>query len=146
MQGSASESNFFTIQRENIRPSKKEMNNAVTIQSKLPDVCSYAKNQYVSLSLTNRKSSVHLHALYSPRITLRTFTPRRDQLVICGQYILRRQNERDVGHIKVSLYLCKWRRNPHRFSERLLFRIRQWDQELKNATHGEENAPIKWSQ
>jgi hypothetical protein len=113
------------------------MNNAVTIQSKLPDVCSYDKNQYVSLSLTNRKSSVHLHALYSPRITLRTFTPRRDQLVICGQYILRRQNERDVGHIKVSLYLCKWRRNPHRFSERLLFRIRQWDQELKYAKHGE---------
>jgi hypothetical protein len=32
----------------------------------------------VSLSLTNRKSSVHLHTLYSPR---------RDQLVICGQYL-----------------------------------------------------------
>jgi hypothetical protein len=43
-------------------------------------------NNYVSLSLTNSKSSVHLHALYSPRIALRTFTPRRDQLVICGQY------------------------------------------------------------
>jgi hypothetical protein len=43
-------------------------------------------NHYVSLSLTKRKSSVHLHALYSPRTALRTFTPRRDQLVICGQY------------------------------------------------------------
>jgi hypothetical protein len=37
--------------------------------------------------LTNRKSSVHLHALYSSRTELRTFTPRRDQLVVCGQYI-----------------------------------------------------------
>jgi hypothetical protein len=30
-------------------------------------------NHYVSLPLTNRKSSVHLHALYSPRTALRTF-------------------------------------------------------------------------
>jgi hypothetical protein len=37
------------------------MNKAV-IRSKLPDVCSWAVNQYVSLSLTNSKSSVHLHA------------------------------------------------------------------------------------
>jgi hypothetical protein len=43
-------------------------------------------NHYVCLSLTNRKSSVHLHALNSPRTAPRTFTPRRDQLVICGQY------------------------------------------------------------
>jgi hypothetical protein len=43
-------------------------------------------NHYVSLSLTNRKSSVHLHALYSPRTALRTFTSRWDKLVICGQY------------------------------------------------------------
>jgi hypothetical protein len=42
---------------------------------------------YVSLSLTNTMSSVHLHALYSHRTALRTFTPRRDQLVICGQYV-----------------------------------------------------------
>jgi hypothetical protein len=41
-------------------------------------------NHYVFSSLTNKKSSVHLHALYSPRTALRTFTPRRDQLVICG--------------------------------------------------------------
>jgi hypothetical protein len=41
-------------------------------------------NHYVSLSLTNMKSSVHLHALYSPRTALRTFTPRRDQLVMCS--------------------------------------------------------------
>jgi hypothetical protein len=72
---------FVTIQRENIRPSKKEMNKSVTML-KLPDVCSWAMNHYVSLSLTNRKSSVHLHALYSPRTALRAFTPRRDQLVI----------------------------------------------------------------
>jgi hypothetical protein len=46
-------------------------------------------NHYVFLSLTNIKSSVHLHALCHPpppRSALRTFTPRRDQLVICGQY------------------------------------------------------------
>jgi hypothetical protein len=44
-------------------------------------------NHYFSLSLTNRKSSVHLHALYSHRTALRAFTPHRDLLVICGQYI-----------------------------------------------------------
>jgi hypothetical protein len=55
---------------------------------KLLDVCSYAMNHYVSLSLTNRKSSVHVHALYSLRTALRTFTPRRDRLVICGQYVV----------------------------------------------------------
>jgi hypothetical protein len=49
---------------------------------KLPDVCSYVMNYYVTLSLTNRKSSVRLHALYSPLTALRTFTPRRDQLLI----------------------------------------------------------------
>jgi hypothetical protein len=38
MQGSASEVMFATIQRENIRPSKKEMNKAVTML-KMPDVC-----------------------------------------------------------------------------------------------------------
>jgi hypothetical protein len=37
MQGSSS----VTTQRENIHPSKKQMNKAVTMQSKLPDVCSY---------------------------------------------------------------------------------------------------------
>jgi hypothetical protein len=74
---------FVTIQRKNIRPSNKEINKAVTVL-KLPDVNSLAVNHYVSLSLTSRKCSVHLHALYSRRTALRTFTPRRDQLVICG--------------------------------------------------------------
>jgi hypothetical protein len=60
------------------------MNSAVTML-KLPDVCSWAMNHYVCLSLTNRKSFVHLRALYSPRTALRTFTPSRDELVICGQ-------------------------------------------------------------
>jgi hypothetical protein len=49
---------------------------------KLSDIFSWPMN-HVSLSLTNRKYSVHLHALYSPRTALRT--TRRDQLVICGQ-------------------------------------------------------------
>jgi hypothetical protein len=48
---------------------------------------------YVSLSLTNTMSSVHLHALYSHRTALRMFTPRRDQLVICGQYVSNRGNQ-----------------------------------------------------
>jgi hypothetical protein len=70
---------FATIQRGNICYSKKEMK-AVTIL-KLSDVCSYAMNHYVSLSLTNRKSSVHQHDLHSPRTALRTFTSCRDQLI-----------------------------------------------------------------
>jgi hypothetical protein len=76
---------FVNTQRENIHSSKKEINKIVTMP-KLPDVYSYAVNQHVTLSLTNRKSSVHLHSLYSPRTAVRTFAPRRDQLVICGQY------------------------------------------------------------
>jgi hypothetical protein len=44
-------------------------------------------NHYVTLALTNRKSSVHLHAVYSPRTALRTFTPRRDHLVVCLLYV-----------------------------------------------------------
>jgi hypothetical protein len=35
---------------------------------KQPGVCSYSVNHYVSLSVTNRKYSVHLHALYSPAL------------------------------------------------------------------------------
>jgi hypothetical protein len=65
---------FVTIQRENISPSKKEMNNAVTML-KLPDVYSLAMNHYVFLSLANRKSSVHLHALYSSHCTKDVYTP-----------------------------------------------------------------------
>jgi hypothetical protein len=77
---------FVTIQRENIHPSKKEMNKADTML-KLPDVCSHVMNHYVSLSPTNRKSAVNLHALNFPHTALKTFTPRRDQLVMCGQYV-----------------------------------------------------------
>jgi len=44
-------------------------------------------NHYVTLALTNRKFSVHLHALYSPRTALRMFTPRRDHLMVCLLYI-----------------------------------------------------------
>jgi hypothetical protein len=42
-------------------------------------------NNYVALLLTSRKSSVDLHAVNSPRTAQSTFTPRRDQIVICGQ-------------------------------------------------------------
>jgi hypothetical protein len=40
------------------------MNKAVT----MPDVCSWAMNYYVFLSLTNMKSSFHLYAVYSPTL------------------------------------------------------------------------------
>jgi hypothetical protein len=43
-------------------------------------------NHYVTLTLTNRKSSVHLHALYSPHTALRMFKPRRDHLMVCLLY------------------------------------------------------------
>jgi hypothetical protein len=43
---------------------------------------------HVCLSLTNRKFSVHLYALNSPHTALRTFTPLRDQFVICGHLCL----------------------------------------------------------
>jgi hypothetical protein len=66
---------FVTIQSEYIRPSKKEMNKAAT-KSKLPDVCTLAVNRYVSLLLTSRKSSVHLHAfLLPPLCTKEVYTP-----------------------------------------------------------------------
>jgi hypothetical protein len=44
-------------------------------------------NHYVTLALTNRKSSVHLHALYSPRTAVRMFTPRTDHLMVCLLYV-----------------------------------------------------------
>jgi hypothetical protein len=68
---------FVIVQRENIHPSNKEMNKTVTMQSKLPDVCSLAVNHYVSLSLTKMKSSVHLHAL---NCTNDFFTPQGSTL------------------------------------------------------------------
>jgi hypothetical protein len=43
-------------------------------------------NHYVTLALTNSKSCVYLHALYSPRTALRMFTPRRDHLMVCLLY------------------------------------------------------------
>jgi hypothetical protein len=65
MQGSASGSNVRYYPTWKHRPSKNEMNKAIS-KSKLPDVCSEAMNYYyVFLSLTNMKSSVHLHGLYS---------------------------------------------------------------------------------
>jgi hypothetical protein len=54
-------------------------------------------NHYVTLALTNRKSSVHLHALYSPRTALRMFTPRRDHLLFCLLYRAREVKSRLCG-------------------------------------------------
>jgi hypothetical protein len=55
-------------------------------------------NRHVSLSLTNRKSSVHLHALYLPRTALWMFTLRGDQLVTFGQYKYSSAPGTDKGH------------------------------------------------
>jgi hypothetical protein len=86
MQGSASGSNVHYYPTRKHSPLKERNEQGYYYNaSKLPDVCSEAINHYVSLPLTNSKSSVHLHALYSPHTALRTFTPRRDQLVISGQ-------------------------------------------------------------
>jgi hypothetical protein len=66
-------------------------------------------NHYVSLSLTNRKSSVHLCALYSQRTGLRTFTPRRDQFMICGQYVYNLLNVSVCDTRKRNaVNLCEW--------------------------------------
>jgi hypothetical protein len=54
-------------------------------------------NHYVTLALSNRKSPVHLHALYSPRTALRMFTPRRDHLMVCLLYLC-------FYHIKIHTY------------------------------------------
>jgi hypothetical protein len=111
--GSASGTNVVRYQRtwKHIRPSKKEMNKAVTIL-KLPGVCSLAINHCLSLSLTNRKSPVHLLALYSPRTAQRTFAARRDQHAICGQYA---GITKDIDGTHVARGLCaeipsSWRR------------------------------------
>jgi hypothetical protein len=64
-------------------------------------------NHYVSLLLSNRKSSVHLHGLYSARTALRTFTPRRDQLVICGQSFLRSVLQARLNNSRTPLYTHK---------------------------------------
>jgi hypothetical protein len=55
------------------------------MQSKLHDVCSWDMNHCGALSLTTRKSSVTLHALYSSGTALRTFKTCSVELVICGQ-------------------------------------------------------------
>jgi hypothetical protein len=81
MQGSANGSSVRYYPTRKHSP-LKERNEQVM---NMLDVCS-AMNRCVSLSLTNRKSSVHLHALCSPRTAVRTFTARWDQHVICGQY------------------------------------------------------------
>jgi hypothetical protein len=77
---------FVTIQCENIRPSKKEMDIAVTML-KLPNVCSYTINHYVYMSLTNRKSSVHLRSLCYLHCTKDVYTP-QGSIVICGKQLL----------------------------------------------------------
>jgi hypothetical protein len=76
MQVSASGNNVRYYPTWKHSPLKERKNKAVTML-KLPDVCNWAMNHYISLSLTSRKSSVHLHALYSPHTALRTFTPHR---------------------------------------------------------------------
>jgi hypothetical protein len=79
---------FVTIQRENIRPSKIEMNKAVTM---LPYCPMFAVMLWITTSpyrwpVRSFPSTCLLCTPPPPRTALRTFTPRRNQLVICGQY------------------------------------------------------------
>jgi hypothetical protein len=88
---------FFTIQRENILPSKKEINKAITmlITRKCALTLQNSNCPIFALKLWITTSPYRwpigslpsTYALYSPRTALWTFTPRRDQLVICGQYV-----------------------------------------------------------
>jgi hypothetical protein len=52
----------------------------------LPDVLQLGYESLRIFTLTSKKSSIHLFALYCRNTALRTSTPRRDQLVIYGQY------------------------------------------------------------
>jgi hypothetical protein len=54
-------------------------------------------NHYVTLALTSRKSSVHLHALYFPRTVLRMFTPRRDHLMVCLLYSIKQMSKEHLA-------------------------------------------------
>jgi hypothetical protein len=69
-------------------------------------------NHYVTLALTNMKSSLHLHALYSPRTALRMFTLRRDHLMVCLLYqrcdMLCRSLSRCFSELccDTNMYLC----------------------------------------
>jgi hypothetical protein len=78
IQGSGAEVMFVTIQRENIHRSNKEINKAVTML-KLSDVCTTSPYRWLIASLPSTCM------LCSPRTAVRTFTSRRDQLMICGE-------------------------------------------------------------
>jgi hypothetical protein len=76
---------FVTIQRENIRPLNKEMNKAVTSVTNCP---MFAVRLCITMSpyrwpIGSLPTTFMLLGLLLT--ALRTFTPRRDQLVICGQ-------------------------------------------------------------
>jgi hypothetical protein len=80
---------FVTIQRENIRPSKERNEQGCYDASKLSD---FLQLGYESLRLliADQYEVFRPPACFAlPPSAVRTFTPpppRRDQLVICGQY------------------------------------------------------------
>jgi hypothetical protein len=73
---------FVTIHRGNIRPSKKEMNKAVTML-KLP---MFVGRLRITTSLYRWPIGSLPSTCMVLHTALRTFIPRRDQLVICGYY------------------------------------------------------------
>jgi hypothetical protein len=80
MHSSGAEVMFVIIQRENICPSKKEMNKAGTML-KQPDVCSWLSIT-TSLYRWPIGSFPSTCMLGTARTALRMFTPRRDKLAI----------------------------------------------------------------
>jgi hypothetical protein len=75
MQGSASGSNVRYYPTWKHSPLKEKNEHGCYNCYKLPDVCIQVMSHYVFLSLINRKSSVHLLAVYSPRTALRILHP-----------------------------------------------------------------------
>jgi hypothetical protein len=75
MQDSASGSNVRYYPTWKHSPLKEKNEHGCYNCYKLPDVCNQVMSHYVFLSLINRISSVHLHAVYSPRTALRILHP-----------------------------------------------------------------------
>jgi hypothetical protein len=84
---------FVTVQRENIRPSKKEMDKALTpLTLQNPNCPMFAVRLWIATS-RYRSPVGSLPSTYSLRTVLRALTPCRNQLVISGHYMYTRLRE-----------------------------------------------------
>jgi hypothetical protein len=107
---------FITIQRENVRYSKKQINKAVTMRN-----CPmFAVRLWITTSLYHwpTGSLPSTCMVCTPPIAM-TFTPRMDQLVICGQYA--------VADKKITLSDSKGQHLGSLWNIRILtFLLRTW--------------------